>query len=1261
MEFRILGPLEVLDDGRRIEVGGAKQRALLAVLLLSANRVVSSDRLIDALWDENPPDGARKTLQVYVSQLRKAIGKDRIETRTPGYAVRVEEHELDLERARSFAARGEHGQALAQFRGRPLAEFESERFAAAEAARLEELRVGYLEHRIAADLEAGKHAAVVGELEALVGEFPVRERLRELLMLALYRSGRQAEALQAFQDARRALVDELGIEPTRSLRDLHQAILRQDPELELEPAAAAAREPSAEAAPTPAPPIAEHRAERKTVTAVHVRVEVTSGDRPSLDAELLRRVLTRAVALITAAVEAHEGTVEAVTGDAVTAIFGLPVVHEDDPARAAKAAEDARSRLVALGQELAHEASVGLHARIGVSTGEVMTGGPDTRLRATGEPLTRAAALAHAAEPDDVLVDETTRRALSPRRDGGRFTSPMVGRARERRRLQDAFEQAATDGSCQLFTILGPAGVGKSRLVREFLGEISGRALVARGRCLPYGEGITFWPVLEAVKDVAGVEDIESVDETTTRVAALLEGEPDVALRVTELIGLREGSAGLDEGFAAVRTFFELLALRGPLVVLFEDVHWGEETFLDLVEHLADWSRGAPLLLVCVARPELLDTRPSWGGGKLNATSVLLEPLSDDESAELLANLVGEATLAEEVQERIASAAEGNPLFVEEMLSMLIDEGVLVRQDGRWTAVRDLASVSVPPTIQALLAARLDQLSPQERTALEAASVEGQVFHESSVSELAGGREQALAALVRKELVRPERPVFAGERAFRFRHLMIRDAAYEAIPKETRALLHERHVGWLEQRTGEHSVEFDEILGYHLEQAVLYRSEIGQLDARSGELSRRAAERLGAASRRAFLRTDVRAGLNLASRAAALLPPGEPLRLELVPNLRAIQGLPEAQLDWADRILTEAVEDAATTGDRRLAAHALVQRALLRLFSGADVTGHELLQTAQQARAAFEELGDELGLARAWRLAGQAHYLESRAEESTAAAEKALAHARRVGDRFEAAEILEWLLVTLLFGPRPVAEACEQCKGLLSELAGQPELEALLNASLAWLEASRGRAAEARSFGERARRAADEYGGGVFGFVVFSTVFALFLLDERDEAAEMLQAGYAALRDMGRGGHYGAAALLLANLSYEHGRYEDVQRFVEEAARHSRPNDVWNRSHELSARAKLLARKGDFAGAEALAHEAVDFAATGDFVLAHVDALTDLAEVLRVGGKRDEAIEALHRAVELHERRGNVVGAGQVRAAAESLRQEISEQQSGRA
>ncbi len=323
-------------------------------------------------------------------------------------------------------------------------------------------------------------------------------------------------------------------------------------------------------------------------------------------------------------------------------------------------------------------------------------------------------------------------------------------------------------------------------------------------------------------------------------------------------------------------------------MLVFDDIHWGEATFLDLIEHLADWTRDAPILLVCLARSELLDVRQGWGGGKLNATSTLLEPLSEEESAKLVVNLAGEA-LEESTRRRIVGAAEGNPFFVEEMLA-------LVLEDGRG------AELEVPPTIQALLAARLDRLSDEERTVIEAASVEGKVFHDGSVvvrvpEALRPSVREHLMALVRKELIRPERPLFAGERAFRFRHLLIRDAAYESIPKEARAAFHERYAAWLERAAAERLPEYGEIIGYHLEQTFRYRAEFGPVRDADRAVARRAAEWLGAAGRRAFVRADAPAAVNLLSRAVSLLPPDDPARIDLVPTVRVAQGL-GVDLGW---------------------------------------------------------------------------------------------------------------------------------------------------------------------------------------------------------------------------------------------------------------------------------------------------------------------------------------------------------------------------
>ena len=359
----------------------------------------------------------------------------------------------------------------------------------------------------------------------------------------------------------------------------------------------------------------------------------------------------------------------------------------------------------------------------------------------------------------------------------------------------------------------------------------SDAARLLTGRCLSYGEGITYSPVADVVQQLLGDG-----------------AAPDAG--IAALLG--DGTAAVDDIAIAVRKFLQSHAAETPLIVVFDDVHWGEVAFLDLIEHIADWSRDAPILLLCLARPDLLDRRPGWAGGKLNATTVLLESLDAEESDELVSELIGGAHLQPELRGQILAAAQGNPLFVEEMLAMIEERGD--------------QTLTVPPTIQALLAARIDQLPPAERSALERGAIEGQVFHHGAVRALSADApdiSSALLGLVRKELVRQSTAIVPGDDAFRFRHLLIRDAAYDALPKATRAMLHERFAAWLAER-GADLLELDEMLGYHLEQAATYLAELGQP---AEGIRSRAAGHLGRAGVRAFERLDFHAARNLLERA----------------------------------------------------------------------------------------------------------------------------------------------------------------------------------------------------------------------------------------------------------------------------------------------------------------------------------------------------------------------------------------------------------
>ncbi len=557
---------------------------------------------------------------------------------------------------------------------------------------------------------------------------------------------------------------------------------------------------------------------RKTVTVLFADVTGSTALGEQLDPESFRRVMARYFEAARTCLERHGGTVEKFIGDAVMAVFGVPTVHEDDALRALRAATELREALSELNEQLERDYGVSLLLRTGVNSGEVVTG-TEERL-ATGDAVNVAARLEQAAPPGEILIGEQTlalaRGAIEvepveplPLKgksenvpayrvlrviEGAaafdrRLDSPLVGSRGELERMRAAFDAAVSGRSCRLVTVLGPPGIGKSRISRELEAALAGDATVLTGSCLPYGDGITYWPLVEIFRD-AGAED-----------------ELDAAL----------AAGGPEEIFLSVRRSFEQRARERPLALVIEDIHWAEPTLLDLLDHLVDWTRDAPLLLLCSARPELLDERPAWGGQE-QAENIRLEPLSRAESDELIDELVDDPGLREEIRARIRDTAEGNPLFVEQLLAAVSERG---------------ETEELPPTIHALLAARLDGLPVDERDVLERASVVGQEFEWEALAVLSadGSRPPGalLSTLVRKELIVPHEAI--GD-DFRFRHVLIRDAAYERIPKERRAELHERFADWLEPR----GPEFEEIVGYHLEQAYRSVEALGPIGER-GRLS----------------------------------------------------------------------------------------------------------------------------------------------------------------------------------------------------------------------------------------------------------------------------------------------------------------------------------------------------------------------------------------------------------------------------------------
>ncbi len=990
-----------------------------------------------------------------------------------------------------------------------------------------------------------------------------------------------------------------------------------------------------------APPVRE---QRKTVTVLFCDVTGSTALGEQLDPESLRRVLARYFETARDAVERHGGTVEKFIGDAVMAVFGVPVVHEDDALRGVRAAAEIRDALERLNTELERDFGTTLSIRIGVTTGEVVTGTVE-RL-ATGDAVNVAARLEQAAEPGEILLGGETVRLLrdavgveavepltlrgkraavpafrlvsvdtaSPPR---RLDAKIVGRERELRLLGDAWERVRTERSCHLFTVMGTAGVGKSRLVLELLGSLS-EGRVVRGRCLPYGEGITYWPVVEVLKQLPDPESF-SLD---SRARGALDS----------VLGDEQATASTDEIAWAVRKLLEAAAASEPVVCVFDDVHWGEQTFLDLVEHVADLSRDAPILLLCMARPDLLDRRPGWAGGKLNATTVLLEPLSAQETDALIDQLLGGADVDEELRARIRERAEGNPLFVEEMLGMLRDS--------------PNEQIDVPPTIQALLAARIDQLDPAERGVLERGSVEGRTFHVGAVQALAPDEAELparLTALVRKELVRPDRARIAGDDAFRFRHLLIRDAAYDSLPKTTRAELHEQFAGWLEEH-GTELVELDEILGYHLEQAYRYRAALGPLSTSDLRLGTRAGRRLAEAGHRALARNDTGAAVQMLERAVAL-PSGGPIDVQLHLALASALMGAGRPLDAVDVARRTAVA-ARDAGDRVGELAAGLEAANLASSVDPTVTAEELLARVAAARPELEAHADDAALAVAARAEMWAWNALAQYSRAADAAARLIAHARRAGDTRQETAGRTWLAVAECYGPTPVLDA-------LRTLEAEPELDRVIpyRANVrATILAALGRFDEARALGQEEWRRFDELGHKLGRAILACNLGAIERLAGDWEAARAsLQVGCDELDAMGEQGFLSTFVVYLGQALYELGDLDEAHACALKGRTIGAADDIITQMSWRQLQAKVLARRGEHDEAIRLAREAVSVGEPTDAVESYADAIRDLAEVLALAGRPAEAADEFRSALALYESKGNVVLSLRARQRLEAL------------
>jgi class 3 adenylate cyclase/tetratricopeptide (TPR) repeat protein len=1022
---------------------------------------------------------------------------------------------------------------------------------------------------------------------------------------------------------------------------------------------------------------------RKTVTVVFSDLVGSTSLGESMDSESLREILNRYFEAMQAVLESHGGAVEKFIGDAIMAVFGLPRLREDDAARAVRAALDMQGALAALNEELERGWGVVLANRTGVNTGEVVAGDITAGQRlVTGDAVNVAARLEQTAGAGEVLLGELTYRlvrdvveveAVAPLDLKGkaepvpayrlvglvqpgdlveRSQGPLVGREAELRLLLDSLDEAAMAGRCRLATVFGSPGMGKSRLVGELVSSVGDGATVVKGRCLSHGRGITFWPIIEIVKKAAGILDEDPPGAARTKIASLASDEA-VARRIASAVGLSSEEFPVEETFWGVRKLLESMAAARPLVVVLEDVHWAESTMLDLIEHVLG-SADRPVLLLCLARPELLDVRPAWEGLP-GSTVAALQPLSQADAARVAENLLGNAELDADVKGRIVEAAEGNPLFVEQMLSMMVDEGALHLEGDRWTASSDIEEVSVPPTIQALLAARLDLLGPEERAVVEAASVAGLVFPEDALrelvaSEVADKLDSHIRSLCRKHLVETGVESAGGGAHCRFAHALVREAAYLGMLKRTRATLHERFVDWADRVNSDRdrAVEFQEILGYHLEQAHQNLAELGPLDEHGLGLGRRAAERLSSAGRRAFARGDMPAASNLLRRAAMLLPERDPDRLELIPDLGEAL-LEVGEFPWAELFLEEAI-DARDRGD--LLASALSELLLIRLRAqagSAERWSERLVEEASKTVDESDARGDDAMLATIWRLLAWAHGTSCRYGLATGAAERAIEHARLANDSRQVRRAAAQYALAALHGPTPVPEAIRRCEEIAAEAQGDRRTQGLVTTTLAALLAMRGEFEDARRLYGDAQAMLAELGPTVVGASTsLATSWVERLAGDLAAAERELRRDYDALTALGEKYLLSTVAGELARVLYEQGRLEEAEGMARHAQDLADADDIASQTLWRTVYARVMARNGNQDGALLLLEEAVELLKRTDAITAQAETLADLAEVLRRAGRRKDADTVLDDAVALFEAKQNLVAADEIRTPAPS-------------
>ncbi len=1026
---------------------------------------------------------------------------------------------------------------------------------------------------------------------------------------------------------------------------------------------------------------------RKKVTAVFADMAGSTTLAENLDPEIFRQVLSAFFERMAGAIERHGGSVENFIGDEVAGIFGVPVSHGDDALRAVRAAVDMLSEIEALSDEIEGRVGNRLSLRIGINTGTVVVGPPIVgRSMSLGDTMNVAARLEKLAKPGQILLGEETyrlvRREVSVEPAGdvelrGREQAmptyllrggvhdlkeepladrPLVGRERDLSLLEVAFERCVARRACEFVTVMGDAGMGKSRLAAEMAESFQTRASVLIGRCLPYGEGITYWPLVEIISQAASITDADEADTARLKLGRILADDPEgpaLTRHLAQIIGLDDSFDPGEQAFWAIRRLLEALARRSPIIVVLEDLQWAEPTLLDLVLHLHRTVRDLPILLCATARFDLLAVRPEWR--EECPTTISLEALSDESTGELVSTLAG-GGLSEALRSRIVELAAGNPLFIEQVLLMLIDDGWLTQTDDGWIAREGAENVRVPPSTEAILAARIDHLVASERGLAESAAVIGKEFSARDAVELAGhGGSVEFESLIRKRLIERVRRTGVPADYFQFRHILVRDGVYESLSKSRRADLHGRYADSLLERSGSRLGQVEELIGYHLETAYKLRRELLGPAEPAEALAKRAASHLANAGRRASARQDDAAAAGLLTRAVSLLAESgatDPTaRLEPLVELGTalVRG---GETERADQVLAEARKAVLATGDERSEARMRILEVNHKRLTDPGWWEEHGRGVAESALVVFQRLGDPIDEARAWHLLGKVHSDRGQQAAAAEALEHALELVSEAGDAGTEAWIRYWLLQASTLGPAPCTKVIARAQVDL-EWARAHDNRALEGSTLgryAEMLARVGREAEAQEAFSEAREVFEELDLPVHvAYLALSTAAVEPLASDPEAAERELRPSLDFFLNAGAPHIAASIAPMLARAVAAQGRIDESLELVAETERIAASDDLDAQVRWRIAKAEAMMGANRLAEAEQSARQACEVAAPADMTLLEADAQACLGDVLLAARSPGEALPALERAVALYETKGDVVASARLRATMESL------------